>query len=258
MEYLIPEGEEAPQVAESWIARHRAALLVGLAAVVLLAGAIAYPWIAAGIPDSRPVMKAVPGGSATPLTRAAKPLPTPTTAPLGVKKPPPTDSRTTARQEFVWVHVCGAVRRAGVVRLPAGARAFDAVRAAGGLQDGADLDRVNLARRVTDESMLLVPWRGSPPPAEERPAIESAPLDLNEADEGMFAALPGIGPTLARAIVADRRKRGPFRVVADLGRVAGIGPRLLSRLTPLVTVAGVAAEPSEPEPVEGALQPSSN
>jgi hypothetical protein len=60
----------------------------------------------------------------------------------------------------VWVHVAGAVATPGVVRLPAGARGFEAVRAAGGLDADADLDRVNLSRRVPDESMLVVPRRG--------------------------------------------------------------------------------------------------
>jgi competence protein ComEA len=37
--------------------------------------------------------------------------------------------------------------------------------------------------------------------------------------------LPGVGPVLARRIIADREQRGPFGSIANLRRVKGIGPR---------------------------------
>lgn len=64
----------------------------------------------------------------------------------------------------IYVHVAGEVERPGVVRLRAGARAFEAVRAAGGLRAAADLTAVNLAARVRDEGFLIVPRRGESPP----------------------------------------------------------------------------------------------
>jgi competence protein ComEA len=58
----------------------------------------------------------------------------------------------------------------------------------------------------------------------------AAPIDLNRADAATLDRLPGIGPVLAAAIVADRAARGPFASVEDLGRVRGIGPRTVERL----------------------------
>jgi competence ComEA-like helix-hairpin-helix protein len=49
------------------------------------------------------------------------------------------------------------------------------------------------------------------------------PLDLNAAGEEELAKLPGIGPELARRIVAFRRKHGPFRRVEDLLAIRGLG-----------------------------------
>lgn len=63
-----------------------------------------------------------------------------------------------------------------------------------------------------------------------------ARIRVNSADEEMLATLPGIGPAKARAIVEDRKARGPFRDLADLGRVRGIGPATLEALAPLVIV----------------------
>lgn len=61
-----------------------------------------------------------------------------------------------------------------------------------------------------------------------------APLDINTADIQALEALPGIGPTLAARIVADREAHGPFRTAEELRRVAGIGPKRWERIRPLV------------------------
>lgn len=53
------------------------------------------------------------------------------------------------------------------------------------------------------------------------------PLDANRDDADALAALPHVGPALARAIVRDRARRGPFRSVDDLERVRGVGPATL-------------------------------
>jgi competence protein ComEA len=59
---------------------------------------------------------------------------------------------------------------------------------------------------------------------------------LNVAEERDLVQLPGIGTKRAQAILTLRRKLGRFRRVEDLLRVRGIGPRLLRRLRPKVTV----------------------
>ena len=59
-----------------------------------------------------------------------------------------------------------------------------------------------------------------------------APVDLNAAGTAELTSLPGVGPALAAAIVADRDANGAFRSVEDLDRVRGIGPGLLARIRP--------------------------
>jgi len=62
-------------------------------------------------------------------------------------------------------------------------------------------------------------------------ATGAAPrVRINHASTEELATLPGIGPTLAAAIVASRNRQGPFRRVEDLERVPGIGPRTVERL----------------------------
>lgn len=68
------------------------------------------------------------------------------------------------------------------------------------------------------------------------PLLVGLPLDPNTADAAAFAAVPGVGRGLADEIVADREAKGPFRSVADLSRVKGVGKGGLERLAPFVTV----------------------
>ncbi|MCF6191763.1 MAG: helix-hairpin-helix domain-containing protein [Candidatus Hydrothermae bacterium] len=57
-------------------------------------------------------------------------------------------------------------------------------------------------------------------------------LDPSTAPYESLLLLPGVGPTLARRILEDRARHGPYRQLKDLQRVRGIGPRTLERLRP--------------------------
>jgi len=59
-------------------------------------------------------------------------------------------------------------------------------------------------------------------------------IAVNRAHVGELAALPGVGPALARRIVTVRTQQGRFLVLSDLERVKGIGSRTLERLKPLI------------------------
>lgn len=79
-------------------------------------------------------------------------------------------------------------------------------------------------------------------PGGGRVAADTPPteVDLDTADEAAIEALPGIGPSLARRLVADREANGPFGSFEGLARVKGVGPVLVARLTGRVTFSGVA------------------
>jgi competence ComEA-like helix-hairpin-helix protein len=56
-------------------------------------------------------------------------------------------------------------------------------------------------------------------------------IDVNTADARELARLPGIGPELARRIIAEREDNGSFVSLIDLQRVKGIGPRKAAMLS---------------------------
>lgn len=74
----------------------------------------------------------------------------------------------------------------------------------------------------------------APPRSGAARLLWGLPLDLNHEDERALAALPGIGPSRARAIAAAR----PFCRPSDLARVPGIGPVTLRRLAGQVAASG--------------------
>jgi competence protein ComEA len=111
------------------------------------------------------------------------------------------------------VYVTGAVLNPGVYSLPEGSRWIDAIEAAGGPADGADLDAVNLARRVQDEDQIVVPILGGVAVAG---ATQGPLVNINTASEAELTDLPGIGETRARAIIRSRTEEGPFHTVDEL------------------------------------------
>ncbi len=150
----------------------------------------------------------------------------------------------------VTVHVVGAVRMPGVYTVRKGSRAADAITAAGGLLANAAPAALNLARVVEDGEQVIVPTAdeaaagsagGGGAGASGGAAGGASPsaggkVNLNTATAAQLDALPGVGPSTAAKIVADREKNGPFRSADDLMRVTGIGAKKFDSLKDLISV----------------------
>ncbi|MEU4015556.1 ComEA family DNA-binding protein [Microbacterium sp. NPDC028030] len=156
---------------------------------------------------------------------------------------PPSDSlsltdvtTTDAPSGELYVHVLGAVAQPGLYVLDLNARLVDALAAAGGTTDEADLAAVNLARTLEDGEQIIVPTVGVATDAPVADAPGDDRVDLNSADQEALETLPRIGPALAERIIAWREDNGRFRSVDDLLAVPGIGEKLLAGLRDAVRV----------------------
>jgi competence protein ComEA len=142
----------------------------------------------------------------------------------------------------VVVHVLGAVVDPGIVELPLRSRVVDAIAAAGGPTDDADLAAVNLARVIADGEQLRLPAVGEVPPASPSAGGGGAGtsadgrININTADAAGLEQLPGVGPAIAARIIAWREQNGPFRSVDELTAVSGIGEKTLDGLRDQATV----------------------
>lgn len=133
--------------------------------------------------------------------------------------------------EPVLVHVTGEVGDPGVVEVPAGSRVADAIDAAGGSSEAADLSVVNLARVVEDGERIVVGHVDDGGQAGGDEAVgPDGKVDVNRADVATLQEVPGIGPVTAERILAHREEHGPFTSEEQLLDVPGIGQRTLDQL----------------------------
>ena len=148
-------------------------------------------------------------------------------------------------EETVFVHVSGAVAKPGLVELSSGSRVADAIEAAGGAADDASLEALNLARKVQDGEHVHLPStleisqsQQTATQPSDVPSVSdvSGKVNLNTASAEELQTLPGIGPSIAQRIVADRDSSGPFSAPEDLKRVSGIGEKKFAALEEFICV----------------------
>jgi len=117
------------------------------------------------------------------------------------------------------IYIGGAVTSPGFYPLTAGDSIEALIQAAGGTTSSADLSQLK----------LYIPEVGE----EEQPQK----INLNRAELWLLKALPGIGETRARAIIAYREQYGPFHNIKELTKVKGIGVTTYEEIKHLIIVA---------------------
>lgn len=179
-----------------------------------------------------------------------------------------------ADSTVIWVHVCGAVRKAGVYELPAGSRVFEAVQEAGGFAADADESYVNQAQHLSDGAKLVIPTVEQVEEAAgdsrteagrigivEQAGVQEAGygvsaagtgdsdgrtdpvsvsadgrININTAPEAQLCEIPGIGATRAAAIAAYRQEHGGFSSIEEIMNVSGIKEGTYAKIKDRITV----------------------
>lgn len=136
----------------------------------------------------------------------------------------------------IQVYVSGAVERPGVYALHDGDRVADAVQAAGGPADDADLEAVNLAQRLHDEDHVTVPRIGQPSSSVAGITNPSQLIDINTASAALLDTLPGIGEVYSQRIVDSRTNEGPFQTTDELLERKLIPHSTYEKIKDLITV----------------------
>jgi competence protein ComEA len=105
--------------------------------------------------------------------------------------------------------------------------------------------RTRVAEQAEARAALVGPPRPAPVSASKPDGASGSSrlIDLDTANETAIATIPGIGPSLAARIVADRSRRGAFGSLQNLQRVKGVGPGLSSKIALQVTFSGSAMGP---------------
>ena len=138
---------------------------------------------------------------------------------------------STTQETVIFVDIKGAVKNPGVYQMKVGDRVKDALDAAGGLTAEADSQKVNLAQRVEDQMVIVVPKVGEeaeaiPAGAMSKEASKEGKVNINTATVEELKTLKGVGEKKAEAIIEYRKKNGSFKTKEDLMKVRGIGKKL--------------------------------
>lgn len=144
--------------------------------------------------------------------------------------------------QIIMVHISGQVYNPGIVEIELGNRLIDAVKLAGGLKKDADIDRINLAKKLVDEEKIYIPKIGEDT-SEEIEILattgssekESGKININTCSKEDLISLPGIGETIAGRII-EYRSMNPFKSIEDIKNVSGIGDKKFEGIKELIIV----------------------
>ena len=142
----------------------------------------------------------------------------------------------TKEKEEITIHIIGEVKYPGIVILKSGQRIVDAIEAAGGETEEADLNKLNLAQILNDGDKIYVPNKTDEIEDYKDTTGESSTVNLNTATLEELTSLPGIGESTAQKIIDYRRQNGKFKAIEDLKNVSGIGESKFDNIKDKITV----------------------
>lgn len=141
--------------------------------------------------------------------------------------------------KIIMVHISGQVYNPGIVELEIGDRVIDAVKLAGGLKKDADIDKINLAKKLEDEEKVHIPKIGEELTSDIIHSNDfkekSFKTNINTCAKEELVSLPGIGDVIADRII-EYRKENTFKSIEDIKNVSGIGDKKFEGIKELITV----------------------
>ncbi len=157
------------------------------------------------------------------------------------------------QEDLVIIHITGSVKNPGIVKLKDGSRIEDAIEAAGGLTENADITNVNLAYVLDDGVKIRIPSITDEKNGDEQILEEESgeniieetnmtlgastkEVNINKATETELQSLPGIGASLASRIIEYRNQNGKFSTIEDIKNVNGIGDSKYDNIKDFITV----------------------
>ena len=145
------------------------------------------------------------------------------------------------------VYVCGCVKETKNVTLKEGSRISDAIDAAGGLTENADLTNINLAYILEDGEKIYIQKNGETITDSNNTnsnsissstsiSTKSSKININKATQTELELISGIGPSTALKIINYRKENGNFKKIEDIKNVPGIGDAKFNQIKDYITV----------------------
>lgn len=171
--------------------------------------------------------------------------------------------------EYIYVDIKGAVQSPGVYEIPKDKKVIDVVNLAGGFTEKADTSLINLAKKVSDEMVIVIYTQEEVKNASKTETVvkviekecvcpeiindacinqdknetteeiisnNKIKININTATIEELLTLSGIGESKAKAIIAYREENGTFKSVEDVLQVSGIGESLYEKIKDNITI----------------------
>jgi competence protein ComEA len=152
-------------------------------------------------------------------------------------------TRSFSTQGLKYVRVMGEVRSPALYTFYLQPSVKEVIERADGLKQNPLPSPALLSQKVPTATKLLVTPKPDGtdevkiiPMTNPERLLLGIPMPLNIATEQDLELIPGIGPELARRIVIFREQNGPYKDIADLMNIKGIGEKKLKEIAPYVTV----------------------
>jgi competence protein ComEA len=156
------------------------------------------------------------------------------------------NSDTAGKTAAIKVYICGAVKNPGVYEVYEGARVIDLLEAAGGQNEDACIEIINLAGPLADGQRIYVPFEEeitggsslffSGDLQDDYSSSGSRVVNINSASAKELETLPGVGPVIAQNIVEYRNRNGFFKKKEELKNVTGIGEKKYDKISKFISI----------------------
>lgn len=154
-------------------------------------------------------------------------------------------TETKPQAVMIMVDIGGEVNNPMVAELEEGSRVEDAINAAGGVTENADLTDINRAAFLEDGDKILIPTmttgdanNGQTKNSSDQSIMANDGyktysddrININTAGSEELQQLEGIGPVTAEKIIEYRQTNGKFKSIEDIKNVSGIGDKTFEEL----------------------------
>ena len=142
------------------------------------------------------------------------------------------------KEEKIKIHILGEVNYNGILELVEGSRISDAIEKAGGLTSLADVSKINLAYILEDGEKLYIPSINDEEGVEYLLSGNSgsSKVNINIAKLEELQNIPGVGPSIAQAIIDYREENGKFINIEDIKNVSGVGESKYKKMEEYIKV----------------------
>ncbi len=144
------------------------------------------------------------------------------------------DTKIQDEKNYIVLHITGEVKNTGIIKIAEGSRLMDAIEAAGGVTENANLNRINLAYVLKDGQKIYVPSIYDEGEKEyvtqnigenildDFTLKNTEKVNINMATQTELETLSGIGPSTAQKIINYRNENGKFKTIEEIKNVPGI------------------------------------